>query len=302
MSLPISGFTAIPNPQMPAFLGAQSFIMMYQAGEGWQFGKRRISAMKNEDFNKLTPMMLMERQAMELKGAIPIIEKSMDNMTRMIPMMMEQFGDFTREAIKAIPQTVANVFSGTEGGQRVIQGGGAVASFIGGTDLLLAQHKTQNLSGAGGVPLSTYHETRKQNDLVDAMFRSMKNMSRSVASETAKQLPFMGFTATNFKKIGDALLQIINKSVGSTGKASGDKVGVVNRRWKGTSTQSLKIERNSLIRQIRGHTATLAQKSSFNKTSRGRQQFVTIERSTLGKLSRAQQKLADILLELQRRR
>ncbi len=112
MSSPLSAFTAIPNPQMPAFLGAQSFIMMYQAGEGWQYGKRRISALSNEEFNKLDIKSLMERQAMELKGAIPIIERSMNNMTRMVPMIIEQYGDFIREAIKAMPQFFQNITGG----------------------------------------------------------------------------------------------------------------------------------------------------------------------------------------------
>ncbi len=112
MSSPLSAFTAIPNPQMPAFLGAQSFIMMYQAGEGWQYGKRRISALSNEEFNKITPQSLMERQAMELKGAIPVMERSMNNMTAMIPMIIEQYGDFIREAIKAMPQALTNIQPG----------------------------------------------------------------------------------------------------------------------------------------------------------------------------------------------
>ncbi len=115
MSSPLSAFTAIPNPQMPAFLGAQSFIMMYQAGEGWQYGKRRISALSNEDFNQITPQSLMERQAMELKGAIPIIERSMNNMTQMVPMIIQQYGDFIREAIKAMPQMVQNIVGGQAG-------------------------------------------------------------------------------------------------------------------------------------------------------------------------------------------
>ncbi len=115
MSSPLSAFTAIPNPQMPAFLGAQSFIMMYQAGEGWQYGKRRISALSNEEFNKLTPQSLMERQAMELKGAIPIIERSMNAMTRMVPMIIEQYGDFIKEAINAMPQFAQNIVGGQAG-------------------------------------------------------------------------------------------------------------------------------------------------------------------------------------------
>ncbi len=110
MSSPISGFTAIPNPQMLAFMGAQSFIMMYQAGEGWQYGKRKISAMSNEEFNKLTPNMVLEKQAIVLRQALPTIQKSMDDMTPMISTIIAQYGDFIREAIKALPELAANIF------------------------------------------------------------------------------------------------------------------------------------------------------------------------------------------------
>ncbi len=109
MSSPISGFTAIPNPQMLAFMGAQSFIMMYQAGEGWQYGKRKISAMSNEEFNKLTPNIVLEKQAVVLKDALGTIETSMNNMTPMVRTIVEQYGDFVREIIKASPQVVRNL-------------------------------------------------------------------------------------------------------------------------------------------------------------------------------------------------
>ncbi len=109
MSSPLSGFTAVPNPQMLAFMGAQSFIMMYQAGEGWQYGKRRISAMSNEEFNKLTPEMVLEKQAVVLRNSLGTIQNSMDAMTPMIRTIVEQYGDFIREMIASIPQAVSNI-------------------------------------------------------------------------------------------------------------------------------------------------------------------------------------------------
>jgi len=136
LSSPISGFTAIPNPQMLAFMGAQSFIMMFQAGEGWQYGKRRISAMSNEEFNKLTPERILQNQAANLRASIPTIQKSMDDMTPMIRTIIAQYGDFLREAIAAAPQAIANVFqpSGTGGGHDESQGAlspsPGVASFL----------------------------------------------------------------------------------------------------------------------------------------------------------------------------
>ncbi len=109
MSLPISGFTAVPNPQMLAFMGAQSFIMMFQAGEGWQYGKRRISAMSNEDFNKLTPLRLLQNQAANLRSSISTIEKSMNDMTPMIGTIVAQYGDFITAIIARLPQVSQQV-------------------------------------------------------------------------------------------------------------------------------------------------------------------------------------------------
>ncbi len=83
-------------------MGAQSFIMMFQAGEGWQYGKRRISAMSNEDFNKLTPERLLENQAATLRKALPTIERSMNAMTPMIATIVAQYGDFIKEVIRTI--------------------------------------------------------------------------------------------------------------------------------------------------------------------------------------------------------
>ncbi len=103
MSLPISGFTAIPNPQMLAFMAAQSFVMMYQAGEGWQYGKRKISAMSNEDFNKLTPQIILQNQAASLRGSLPTIVKSMNDMTPIIRDIVRQYGDFAKAIINELP-------------------------------------------------------------------------------------------------------------------------------------------------------------------------------------------------------
>ncbi len=145
MSLPISGFTAVPNPQMLAFMGAQSFIMMYQAGEGWQYGKRKISAMSNEEFNKLTPELVLEKQAVVLQNALGTIEKSMNSMTPMIGTIVEQYGDFIREIIAHIPKALQNVvggsgtvFEGSSGFEvppytgKLRTGKSSVAGFIGG--------------------------------------------------------------------------------------------------------------------------------------------------------------------------
>ncbi len=108
-------------------MGAQAFVMMYQAGEGWQYGKRKQSAMSNEDFNKQTLLSIMQNQSAILRTALPTIEKSMNDMTPMIATIVEQYGDFIREIIKAIPQALENVTTEPSGALGPPKG---VAGFI----------------------------------------------------------------------------------------------------------------------------------------------------------------------------
>ncbi len=80
---PVTGSLFAPFffPLGIAFMGAQSAVMMKMAGENWQYGKRRISAMTNEDFNKLTPLKLYQIETAELRAIIPSIESSLQSMT-----------------------------------------------------------------------------------------------------------------------------------------------------------------------------------------------------------------------------
>ncbi len=81
-----------------AFMGSQSAVMMKMAGEQWQYGKRRISAMTNEEFNKLTPVKLFEIETSELRAMIPLMQESMRDMNKLTPIivteMIKMFEDF----------------------------------------------------------------------------------------------------------------------------------------------------------------------------------------------------------------
>ncbi len=112
MSSPLSGFTAIPNPQMLAFMPIQSFLMMYFAGSGWQYGKRKISAKSNEEFNKLTMQELLMQHSVELKSILPTMEKTMNDVTPLVRVIIEQYGDFIKEALAALPKALQNIIGG----------------------------------------------------------------------------------------------------------------------------------------------------------------------------------------------
>ncbi len=100
----------------------QSYLMMYFAGSGWQYGKRRISAMSNEQFNKLTPEELLKQHSIELKNMLPTLEKSLNDVTPLVRILIEQYGDFIREALKAMPAAIGNLFNQSGPGQSDIFG------------------------------------------------------------------------------------------------------------------------------------------------------------------------------------
>jgi len=107
LSLPISGFTAVPNPMMLSFLASQGFAIMYYGGAGWQFGKRKVSGMSNEEVNAMSPHDFMLKLNGELKTMVPTMQQGMADMTPLIKTTVVQFGEYIREAIKAFPQAVA---------------------------------------------------------------------------------------------------------------------------------------------------------------------------------------------------
>ncbi len=87
-------------------MGSQSAVMMKMAGEQWQYGKRRISAMSNEEFNKLTPIKLYEIETSELRAMIPLMQESMRDMNKLTPIivteMVQMFKDFAYGLVNAL--------------------------------------------------------------------------------------------------------------------------------------------------------------------------------------------------------
>ncbi len=91
MVLPIGFFMPLPLAMMIPFMGIQSSVMAKQFGENFQYGKRRISAMSNEEFNKLTPKILQENANAELKAMIPSMEASISEMRQFQTFLIGEF-------------------------------------------------------------------------------------------------------------------------------------------------------------------------------------------------------------------
>ncbi len=151
MSSPLSGFTAVPNPQMLAFMPIQSYLMMYFAGAGWQIGKRKISAIPNNEFNKMSANDLLKGFTADLRETIPTLERSLQDITPLIKILIEQYGDFVTVALKEIPQAAQGVIERqlTKEGTlskliiEVVGGGTTTGGGAGSKALLFAQVQLQ---------------------------------------------------------------------------------------------------------------------------------------------------------------
>ncbi len=109
MVLPVSGFLPVPLPMMIPFMGAQSLVIGKMFGEGFQYGKRKISAMPNEEFNKYTFQDMMQNARSEIASAIPTMEASMHDMQTMVETVIQEFTDYLSKVIERAPEALAQI-------------------------------------------------------------------------------------------------------------------------------------------------------------------------------------------------
>ncbi len=113
MVLPVSGFLPVPLPMMIPFMGAQSLVIGKMFGEGFQYGKRKISAMPNEEFNKLTFEKLMSNAREEIKASIPTMNLAMQDMKPMVDVVVREFFNYIT--------LVSKIITGTSTGENIFQ-------------------------------------------------------------------------------------------------------------------------------------------------------------------------------------
>ncbi len=82
MALPVGGFMPIPLALMIPFMATQSLVMGESFGTAFQYGKRRISAMSNEDFNKLKLEDIASQMFKSYENIIPELKQSIKKSTQ----------------------------------------------------------------------------------------------------------------------------------------------------------------------------------------------------------------------------
>ncbi len=268
MSSPISGFTAIPNPQMLAFMPIQSYLMMYFAGSGWQYGKRKISAMSNEQFNKLTPEQLLQQHTLELKNMIPTLERSLNDVTPLVRILIEQYGDFIKEALNAVPHALEHAGIPILTGQAKTDYDKAFFDWLKGNPETNIPSSLQ-----AGAELSTI-ETHTSSEFRDTSGMTLAQHEANKAAEAARLVAARANRPSAIQKFGSTKI---------TAQVRAD----VSKRPAG---QSAKLERLQLTHQIQA-SGKLVSSLSSRKNPQQRRDYDRAKKT----LQANQQKLTNLL-------
>ncbi len=100
MSLPIGFFTPLPLPIMIPFMFAQSAAMALAFGSNFQYGKRKISSMSNEDFNLMSALEMNNGLASTMNAMIPTIEESFKHFEEMNTKILNSMARYFAQAIE----------------------------------------------------------------------------------------------------------------------------------------------------------------------------------------------------------
>ncbi len=106
----IGFFAPLPLALMMPFMAGQSLLMGEAFGKGFQFGKRKISSMTNDDFNALTAKDLGQQIATDYNDIIPSLEQAVKASSAFQSMIIQEMGVI----LKSIPDEILKFF-GLEG-------------------------------------------------------------------------------------------------------------------------------------------------------------------------------------------
>ncbi len=110
MPLPIGFFMPLPLPIMIPFMMWQSAAIAAGFGTYFQFAKRRVSAMSNEDFNKADPHELVNSMYEDIVKQIPSSFAKVDSLT---PVMLQSMNVMLDQAVKWLQGAITGNFFGT---------------------------------------------------------------------------------------------------------------------------------------------------------------------------------------------
>ncbi len=106
MSLPIGFFSPLPLPIMVPFMFMQSAAMALGFGSFFQYGKRKISSMSNEEFNALTPEALTAQLLSNVNNMIPSVQQSFKQMEQMNVLILDAMANYFSQGVAKLDQWI----------------------------------------------------------------------------------------------------------------------------------------------------------------------------------------------------
>lgn len=180
----IGFFAPLPIALMIPFMAYQSLAMGEAFGLGFQHGKRRISAMSNENFNKMSFIQMQDKLNADISAGIPSMTRQMDKFATLQTTVIKELIDYIKLLGPAIKESIH------EGGADfsdlltiLLQGGGKVLTDTAG-----------GLAGSILPPASAY---RGGDPRLDAVINSQqyKNANLGTKKKLISPLLFMlGYT------------------------------------------------------------------------------------------------------------
>ncbi len=98
----------------------QSAAMALGFGSFFQYGKRRISSMSNDEFNALTPEALTADLMSSINNMIPTVQQSFQQMEQMNVLILDAMAKYFNQAVDKIEQWIGE---GVHGFQHNVQSG-----------------------------------------------------------------------------------------------------------------------------------------------------------------------------------
>ncbi len=249
----VSGFLPVPLPMMIPFMGAQSLVIGKMFGEGFQYGKRKISAMPNEEFNKLTFQDMMSNARSEMQASIPTMQAALHDMQPLVETVIQEFFAYIKQIAAMLPEQA----------RQLTGGGDLLAGSTGPTGT-----KTLNLTQAEKDYLVSQSEGRSGDLLGDILEKLGLDRFGQSAGGVDQQTTTLSFPSTIAGlTVGQAQQRAIDKQIAfDKAKEKARQLSVPGRlalsktpqpvpqiragKTKAAAGQSQKLERVRLIRAI----------------------------------------------------
>ncbi len=117
----IGGFMPIPLAMMIPFMATQSLVMGESFGKAFQFGKRKMSAMDNESFNKLTIEQVASEMFRSYQNILPDLKQSMRDSSKLQSDIIGQILSIPSETLADLFRLLAGV---DRQGEEIVRGRG----------------------------------------------------------------------------------------------------------------------------------------------------------------------------------